>query len=34
MYYDNDNGYKGTIEKCLYTSDSTVNNAVKTMLGV
>ena len=34
MYYDNDNGYKGTIEHCLYTSDSTVNNAVKTMLGV
>ena len=32
--YDNDNGFKGTIEKCLYTSDSTVNNAVKTMLGV
>ena len=34
MYYDNDNGYKGTIEKCLYTTDSTVNSAVKTMLGV
>ena len=34
MYYDNDNGYKGTIEHCLYTSDSTVNSAVKTMLGV
>ena len=33
MYYDNDNGYKGTIENCLYTSDSTANNAVKTMLG-
>ena len=34
MYYDHDNGYSGTIEKCLYTSDSTVNHALKTMLGV
>ena len=32
MYYDNANGYKGDITKCLYVSDSKVNATIAKML--
>ena len=32
--YDNDNGYSGTITKCLYTEDQTAHDTVASMLNI